>query len=220
MPTKLKRNNNIVILAKSFNPSVFNQYWLIKNEILSEGDFDNSSIFTKDIAQISTESFNLFILPDQLALTFKAENEIFVIENILEKCIRLLPHIPFTAIGINFIYYIPKVINGKNSSRRLFFNSTNYLDKEFDVDDANFGLYLSKNYLNSRLKLDIKTSLIGDNNAVDTEEKIAYSFNFHKDLKDNTLEDILAMLKNWNNFSEYSEQLVSNFYKINDLSYE
>jgi len=204
-------NQNIVIVANLFNPSVFNSHWFIKNEIVNEEEILPTSIFAQDLAQLSTKDFNLLVLLNQLILTVSESSEISSIKK-LTKCISLLKHTPFTAVGINFIYNSNQFDEtDENWSRSLFYNTNSKIYQSFNSTDSKFGIYLSKDYHSSRLKLDIKPVNSQEIGSIEVKEVINYNFNFHKDLdKENAFDDLIQYLEKWNDFRVYSLELMNN----------
>ena len=70
-----KRLEYTVIVADKFNPSIFDRYWLIKNEIVSEEDFLPGGMYAEGISQISTKDFDIIVLPDRLQFNPKVPRD-------------------------------------------------------------------------------------------------------------------------------------------------
>jgi hypothetical protein len=208
------RNKNITILANFFNPSVFNSLWFVKNGILKEEDINAKTSFqSPDISQVNTSTFSLIVVLNQLVFHVIDDNEAKSIE-ILNKMISALPHTPYTAMGINFVFDAPALDTDLSEySRKLFFYPESKLHSLFNTQDAKFGVYLSKNVNGSRLKLDIKPATISDANGSINKEVITYAFNFHKDLnKDNPVNDLLDLIKKWGEYKKNAEEIINVIY--------
>lgn len=211
--TELK-NKNVTILANFFNPSIYNSLWFVKNGILKEEDINTKTTFqSPDISQVNTKSFSLVVILNQLVFQFLDDQEASNLE-ILRKIISSLPHIPYTAVGLNFVYDAPELDeNSEDWSRRLFNYPKSKLHSLFDVPDAKFGVYLSKNYAGSRLKLDVKPSTLIGADIVTPKEVITYAFNFHKDLnKEAPTNELLELINKWSGFKKYSKEIIDVIY--------
>ncbi|MFA6090001.1 MAG: hypothetical protein WC755_09165, partial [Candidatus Woesearchaeota archaeon] len=88
--------------------------------------------------------------------------------------------------------------------------------KHFDNSDAVFGVYASKNFKNSRLKLDVKPSKVQELNNLqiarkDTEPKqvINFIFNFHFDIKNNEITEIVSHIENYKEYINEAENIIA-----------
>ena len=202
-------NKNVVIVAHQFNPSIVNQLWLVKNGILSENDFDINCVFTPVISQTQAHEFTLLILPEQLQFAPKLEvkNDDALVFSKVGRIIEKLPHTPFSAAGLNFIWHISAPEKNMGDFTKSLFWRDNALFREFDYEDARFGAYLSKNVLGSRLKLDIKPVFRTDDSK--RIEILQFAFNYHVDLLgEKKVNDILELLKQWNDAKNLSERII------------
>src|SRR5207248_54900 len=96
------------IAARQLNPSVFNQLWLVRNELVGEGELEPGWVFTEPLVQVRTRQFVLLVVPEQLQFVPLIEGE--AVEHlIMDKVGRIvtrLPHTPYTAIGFNFVWHM------------------------------------------------------------------------------------------------------------------
>jgi hypothetical protein len=202
---------SIVILAQNFNPSVFNQHWLVSNNFLDEKDILPNSLFTPAFAQIISSKCNLLVLPEQLQ--FSSTNLDYTetnLNNCLIPILRKLQETPYKAVGINFNWFINDEGNKTicDLSRELFYRKDSDIYSKFDTNDARFGIYLSKDFDGVRLKLDIKPIKFAEIGSSIVKDYIQLSFNFHMDLgPDNYFENLIAVLKKWDSFRKESENL-------------
>lgn len=199
-------DRNITVLAELFNPSIFNEYWLRKNKIISDDvAITPASIFTQQFVNLQTNVFSASIMPNQLQFSYQSEDNI----NILIKLIDALPHIPYKAIGINFTYFLPITSDdGSNASRTRFTNDRTRLYSEFGDDNCRFGAYLSKDFSGSRLKLNILPVKAQKYTGVEVE-RLQYAFNFHSDLiKENSFEELKSKINSIQTFAQYAFKLV------------
>src|SRR5207253_8065118 len=95
---------NVVVTANQFNPSIVTQFWLVKEGVASENEFEGSCIFTEGVSQVQTKTFQLVVVPQMLQFTPSpdAEKQGDLASAKVGKIVRALPHTPYTAIGLNF----------------------------------------------------------------------------------------------------------------------
>lgn len=198
----------VVVVARNFNPSILSQMWLVREGIIAPEDFQPGCLFSDEVSQIEAESFQLIALPQQLQFTPKcaSEDETSVISGKLGKVIRALPHTPYTAMGLNFIWH-EDAGNIAELTRTLFYNDQKALFKEFDTPGAKFGSYLSKDWQGLRLKLDIRPILL--DTGSEKRERLQLMFNFHLDLTGgNATDKIVQTLSLWTSAKEEARRLI------------
>ncbi|MBU0652030.1 MAG: hypothetical protein KKG96_04030 [Proteobacteria bacterium] len=202
---------NVVIIARQFNPSIISQYWLIKNGIFTEEEILPDSIFSPVIANVHSRDCQVLVLPEQLQFTSTladpAAQELLISK--LGKIVQALPHTPFVAAGLNFSWqvYDEDVASNAALGRKLFFRDDSLLYKFFDVDDARFGSYMSRDILGCRLKLDIKPVTVPRPEG--TSNRLHFGFNFHLQLtEDDKAESILKLFQKWDEAKETAISLM------------
>lgn len=205
-------NSSAVVAAHQFNPSIVNQLWLVNHGLLQEDDFRAGCVFTDMLVQVQSREFNLLVTPDQCQFNpqVEADCEQQVLVDKLGAIVRTLPHTPYRAAGLNFIWHI----HGDDDqigtlSRRLFFVDGSPLHAAFDEGDALFGGYLSKNALGCRLKLDAKP-VTGDTAQGQRRVLLQLAFNFHLDVakQDNPVAAIEQLLEQWTEARQQSSLIV------------
>lgn len=200
---------NTVIVANQFNASILNQLWLVRNNILDEDDFEPGCLFTEALIQVRSRQFNLLVGPPQLNFEPKGTSEAEA-QLILDKVgaiVRMLPHTPYTGVGLNFVWHVsPDDGDVAALSRELFFRLDGPLCGPFDSPDARFGGYFSKDVLGVRLKLDIKPVTGIDNGQ---REFLRFAFNFHRDLgPEEPVERILDALRQWGPAKDQAQRIL------------
>jgi hypothetical protein len=200
---------NVVLAARQFNPSVFNQLWLVRNNLLAEDDLEPGWVFTEPLIQVKTSQFALLVVPDQLQFVplTQGESEEPLIKEKIGQIVSKLPHTPYTAIGFNFVWHmIPEDTGVAALSRRLFFKETGGFFKQFDADDSQFGGYASKNMFGFRQKVDVKPVSVQD----EPRERLQFAFNYHKELIESVdpIVDIQELLGHWNHAKTASLQIL------------
>ena len=202
---------NVVIIARQFNPSIISQYWLIKNGIFTEEEVQPDSIFSPVIANVHSRDCQVLVLPEQLQfmsqLADQSGQELLISK--LGKIVQALPHTPFVAVGLNFSWQVYDEDDASNAAlgRKLFFRDDSLLYKFFDVDDARFGSYMSRDILGCRLKLDIKPVTVPCPEG--TSNRLLFGFNFHLQLtEDDKAESILKLFQKWDEAKETAVSLM------------
>lgn len=202
---------NVVIIARQFNPSIISQYWLIKNGIFTEEEIQPDSIFSPVIANVHSTDCQVLVLPEQLQFTSKLADqsgqELLISK--LGKIVQTLPHTPFVAVGMNFSWQVYDDDDASNAvlGRKLFFRDDSPLYKYFDVDDARFGSYMSRDIMGCRLKLDIKPVTVPCPGG--TSNRLLFGFNFHLQLtEEDKAESILDLFQKWDEAKETAVSLM------------
>ncbi len=201
MPAELL-SSNVVIAARQLNPSIFSQIWLVRNEILAEEDFEPGSVYSDMAVNVQSREFSLVVLPHQLQFAPKVpvEQESRLVAEKVGTVVRELPHTPYDAVGLNFIWHVlPEGEDIRELSRRLFYVPGSPFFQAFDTSDARYGAYVSKDVLDCRLKLDVKTTM--RNTDQEDSELLRFAFNFHLDVagleRDEVVGAIEKQLQRW-----------------------
>ena len=203
---------NLVITAQHFNPSIFSQLWLVRNEVVSEDDFSHGSVFSDQVVNVESPQFGLLVVPAQMQFVPKVPRHLqggLVAEKV-GRIVRALPHTPYTAIGLNFFWHIePEDGNIPGLTRSLFYDSGRKICRLFDAEDARFGAYFSRDILGCRLRLDVRpfTPQTGD----ERREFVQFAFNFHLDLPqeaDEIMKGIERQLEIWDEASAEATRIV------------
>ena len=174
-------NINIVVLANQLNLSIFQQYWLIENQIVNKEDFGPESYSNPIAVSVNNSEYELLILPDRIQLTLKSNigNSQELVNKVISGIVNTLPHTPFTAFGFNFNFIIKPKNHEKfyQLTKALCLTDINPLKEDFSENDARYGFYLSHNVGDIRVKIDIKP-IVQD----DKREAIMVIANCHKDI--------------------------------------
>lgn len=95
----------------------------------------------------------------------------------------------------------------------MFYNSNNkMIEKHFNTEDSSYGFYVSRSYKESRLKLDVKPSIITNTESKSIKSVINFAFNFHHDLKSEDGKDkILEYLKLYPDYQKQSQLMMNSY---------
>ncbi|AWG25596.1 hypothetical protein [Flavobacterium kingsejongi] len=119
-----------------------------------------------------------------------------------------------SAIGVNYNYYMFLDDRLLEISKRHFYQDSKLVNNFFNSDDVAFGFYVSKDYKQSRLKLDIKPFIVASLNDNISRNVLAFDFNFHSDLEeDKCQEQILSILKDVPSYTEESKKIMEIYYE-------
>ena len=125
--------------------------------------------------------------------------------------VALLPHTPYTGVGLNFVWHVfPDNETVGSLCRRLFYAGEKPLYQGFDKDNARFGAYMSMDWNGYRLRLDAKPILLAPPDAPQTE-LVQLAFNYHLQVagRPEPWKDIVSAFSQWRPAYENSLSIVS-----------
>lgn len=198
-----KLQANAILLANQLNLSIFQQLWLVENEILSKDEFGLEAFFSPMAVSVRNDLFDFLVIPDRVQVTAKEIDKAGpIFERILSGIVKALPHTPYTALGFNFQAILATESRDRLEaiSRHLCLRDDNPLATEFTDSNARFGIYLSKEGLGMRLGVDIKPAV-----DIDKREVLQVNFNFHRDIKSAT--EVFDLLPKWHEAQGYVRSL-------------
>jgi hypothetical protein len=194
-------HSNVVITAEQFNPSIVSQLWLVRKGIVQETDFLAGCVFSSEVANVITPSFQLVVIPSQLQFMPKdtSEKSVALIREKIKAFVEALPETPYSAIGLNFIVHLQRDdITTQDLEKRLFYAPGMALADEFQTGDAHLGAYMSKDMLNGRLRLDVRPVTLQWPKEDEPSNKLQFNFNYHRALSsENPVPQILEQLDSY-----------------------
>ena len=206
-------DSNVVIISKSFNIPIINTVWLYKNDIFTEEEMRGATCLPVTV-EIRTDTFHFSLVPDRLHFSVKPDHEDpkGLILSKIGKLVKLLPHTPYIAAGLNFTFHVtPADGDLCKLSRELFFNERSKLFHGLESDDVRFGGFFSMHKIDTRLRFDAKPVTVPIQN--DKEEKLQFSYNFNVTISQNDdYNKILDLFKKWEKAVEFCKEINS---KIN-----
>ena len=210
MPAVLA-GSNCTIVATSFNPSVFTQLWMADNQIIARDDFQAGGVFTDIVVQAQAGRFAIVVLPQQLMLIPRTPEDAAqaIAAPPLQAIVQKVPHTPFVAVGLNFVWQT-EPLEAAGSTTRTLFAPPSRLSTRFGASDARFGSYLSMDFDGSRLRLDVRP--IRDLTAPG-KERIQCAFNVQRELAEKTPEQKVAsiseLVNQWDRLKEHTRELAN-----------
>lgn len=192
---------NLVILAKSHNPTIVSKDWLKLRKIVEDKENFTKFTHTPILSFVETENFRFIVDPDRLQISITKINEenIKNLPIITEKYINQLPETSYTAIGLNYNYNIEL--------------QAEYLKDIFSPDENNFKKLFSDEYqlggtiIFNYKKFIVKTEL---NPLFNEKDKIAANFNFHCDSKDT--KEIKMRIRSYFEMRKKSQEILKDLF--------
>jgi hypothetical protein len=212
------RGSNAVILAPpfpQFNPAAITKTWMIAQLHIAESDLaENSIIQIPLLFTAATRRFQLVVTQERVQLmpTLSWDEgwgkEGDTVRQVTGGVAGAFPGLPFIAIGLNFFWAVySEGRPSSETSRKLFFGSGNPLFKGFDVPEACFGAYASKDVLGCRLKVEAKPMREYTDEA--EPARVLFYFNFHLSLAgDDRLSKIDQLLCRWDEAKAEAARIV------------
>ena len=213
MHTRKAAGSAVVIAAKQFNPTVMGEIWLSENNIITKAELKDATnkVFVDGIAQVDCKDFALVVVGSQLQFVPKDAHRADVFER-LKLLIGLIPHTPFTAIGINHSWQVTPVgVDTKEFSRRVFLRDDSPFAEMFSDDDSLFGGYFSKDIFGGRLKVDVQPAILASPESSQVVF-ITLNFNFHLELTgagQKKVEAIYQHLSRWEEARSLTEKMTT-----------
>lgn len=175
---------DIVIVASAHNPSIMSPEWLKENSLITEEP--KHFVHTPDFSVFESDSFSLVVDRQRLQITAKKQDKISL--NSLAKAavgyIKLLHHIPYISMGLNFVWSCVVGEDEKLPKIGLSVNA-NDIKPLFKAYEVSYGGIIYAKKEPYRLKLVIEQQ--GNNSFVQ-------NFNYHYELTGMAAEDIAGLI--------------------------
>jgi len=202
---KILTRTDIVILASSHNPSIITPIWLYKEGLITSEPIH--IIQNPGFSFLEYNNFTLTVDPERLQIVAKnKKSEVLEsIVNFTDKYVTLLSHIPYRALGINFVWIkknitqeqipnitikpeIEEVVSSLLANHSLYFGNIVYAEKE---------PYLLKVLIEQSQK---------------PEHQIIYNFNFHHEISEKNIDFIKRIVNEYINYFRLSEEISNKLY--------
>ncbi len=192
-------NFSIVVLAQAHNPSILNPDFLKNNNIVDASFTPKDVYCTPPISQVSfNEGISIIAEFEKLQFIDHVSERIphkSQIAEIAAKYISILPHVRYTAAGINFIgHYLWENTNSVSS-----FISNKFIREGpwLSVGDKLTNVGLKFVYLFEKIKCTIS---VESAEKIEENKRIPVIFintNYNLDVKDNNIQEIKSFIFNW-----------------------
>ena len=197
MEAKFKRAD-IVMIASAHNPSIIAPQWLKDNSLIIEEP--SHFIHTPDFSLFESESFSLVVDRQRLQITAKKQDQgsLRSLANVAANYIKLLPHIPYKSLGLNFVWSIEVEKGEKLPKIGLNMNKSD-LASVFEGHKVDYGGIVYARKEPYTLKLVIEPQ--GGNTLV-------HNFNYHHEVGAISVEDLTRLVDNFLTRYEDSSKIV------------
>jgi hypothetical protein len=191
-------NFAIVVLAQAHNPSILNPDFLKNQKIVDQSFTPTNVICTPPVAQVSYKEgitimaeFEKMQFTDTIAARIPFESPI---PDIATKYIRVLPHVRYTAVGINFVGHYP--CKDRETAANLLPSKFLREGKWSSFGDAAPYVGINLKYLIGNVHCTIKLDTTDASRPNEAPSPvIVISSNYHVD-SDN-VEEIAALISDW-----------------------
>lgn len=203
-----------IVFVGIFQVAEFDKFFFIKNGFFKEEEIRNIPLFTPEVVQINIEGVNIVITVQQIIITqFKMDSEMG--KDIALLFAKYINH-NIQAVGVNFSWNLAPTENLEKETKEYFFNERNKMFTEFfNTPDSMYGSYVSKDFMNGRLKLEIKPQMVTRVNIKTREQGellpvINFAFNFHYQVapkRENS--SLVDFIKNYRILFNESEKIMA-----------
>lgn len=174
---KIKIDKWNIVLAGSWNPAIFTPNWMAKNLFNESFEPEKPDLDVEcEIPVLPSIGTPIFTIKDlklhvdekKITITSQLSTDdiLKLAENIVHRILSILPHTPFTAFGINFLFF------DENPNSKIY--------DIFEIEDRNriaeFAGPVKKICILRSIELEYCTLNLS---VVQEAGKITYDFNFH-----------------------------------------
>ena len=96
-----------IVMLGSFNPAIFQPRWLGKQQLIRAEEAEDAKIeiIRAEVADFSTEWFQLQVLQNRLTLASADPRHYAPLRDLAAALFTILPHTPITALGLNRMFH-------------------------------------------------------------------------------------------------------------------
>lgn len=191
MSEKKLDNTNVVILARSHNPTIVSKEWVIKKEVLEEPIIN--FIHTPPFSMVENNDLRIHVDSDKMQIIVKRVEPDIIdkLPLVIKNYVNSLPETPYTAIGFNFSY---REITEKN------------LGSIFSPDVEKFRKAFSEDYrVGGIIRFNFEDFIVTVN--LPPDGKVLANFNFHSDIKEGS-SGIMEKLKSYHETMRKAEEVL------------
>jgi hypothetical protein len=197
---------SIVVLAKNHNPTILNNDFLLYNKIIPEGwELAERPICLDPMAQIKYKNqVSIVAQFDKIIFTEVLVDkgiEAAVTPDISIKYIHTLPHVNYSAVGVNLKGHVE--LNDMDGPRRYILENVIASGpwSDFGKQPVNASVKFSYDLEKFKLTLSIDSADFQVPRDKNPKKVLLFNSNFHTDLKDTTkegrVEEIIGIINGW-----------------------
>lgn len=198
---------SVVIVANSNNPTILNQDFLYYNGIVPKDwtlEENMPPVITPAVSQITFKNgFKVMaelnrILFEQFTIPLKEED--IICADIAKRYLRTVPHVPYTAIGINLHGYRIHQKQVSETVSGLLIKKGGWMN--FEETSPSFQVKAVYRCDDKTITLDIAENLIKEKDAAEVPAMV-FNANIHRDISDETnqqmrVSKLLSILDSYN----------------------
>jgi hypothetical protein len=96
MPVEAVGQNSVVV-ANQVNPSIFTPTWRMEQNVIPRDGIAPGAIFAPQLVQLSTDDYQLLVLPDRIQLIPICDEgrQSEVVQLVINGVVHRLPHTPY-----------------------------------------------------------------------------------------------------------------------------
>jgi hypothetical protein len=211
---KFAGQNIVIVSATDINTSVMGEKWFIQKNFLSADEIiDGKTIITPVYTVIHSKDFRIQVLNNQIAIFIeKLENDSELTGKAISLARKIIESKALNSVmsmGTNFSYITDRMENIEEMTTKLSFNPSNKFHQHIKGNDKKrFGSYTSFDFLDARLRIDIKPEYSIES-KIEYSEVLIAQFNFHKNFnEENSTIEAFDFLENFEAFKNYSDETV------------
>ena len=207
---------SIVIVAESHNPSLLNPDFLKTNRIVpSEWKLNRPPICVAAVAEVSFKGgVKITTQPDRVVFIERIDNNDLSevqIQGISQRYVSTLPHVNYTAVGINFKGHADRTALGDNYITDRIIKSGKWIDSS--IGPIETALKFTYQFKGSVCYLSVSNSYFSKPDK-SKQPVILFDANFHHRLPNSYDPDkagvINNIINNWDNCLKNLDQLAGN----------
>ena len=204
---------SVVVVGSNHNPTLLNPDFLRINKIVPIDQEVTKTITTPPVAIVEYKSgLSITVEMEKLqvlqAVLGKLESSISIVPDVAMSYIRTLPHVPYTAVGINWIGHV-LVKNPETWVRDRFITDGPWKGKELALAGAGVRLiYPLNGGVRCNLSLEPGQSKVKEDAG--PEPVLIVNANYHHDIpKDLDIEGICAIIAKWQEREKHFKKLIT-----------
>ena len=191
-------SSDMVLLAKSHNPSILSPEWLKKKCGIK--DDPKQFVHTPDFSMFDSESVQIVVDQIRMQTVSKRteDSSLKEIANIVTRYVKSLPQIPYAAVGMNHLW---KWEGDPDERPRFNISSSGYdVPSKINGYEIEFGGILYGHATDHRVRILIE---------IQSPKKVTFNCNFHFDVLGRSHDFILGTIKKFKDRTQSSRNLVS-----------
>ncbi len=211
-------DQSAVLVANEFNLTIFKESWFEEHGILQKEEFGDKTVISPGLVRIPTPDFELVIVPNRFQMKFFPagyESAQSNLSRVMGSIVRMLPHTPYVAMGLNFSYLIiPPAKGGFFEWNREVFGAQSAVSSVEKTDrEPRFGAYFSVGAFGARIKVNalpiqFRQNMTDQNiGLAEGQDLMKVDCNCHADLVEPFEKPLCGMIDKWETFLQRTTRI-------------